>query len=137
MKFDPLTVDRAIEVLNELVEADPEVARAIVEMRVPCNDQLADHPSIQVARREPKGPATYCLGFLGLLNGLFGTDERGWGPIAAVVEIVCPNKLCPCYGKDAGAMEGEPCPECGTTLVCGKVVKFRTSEGCKPAKPKE
>jgi hypothetical protein len=28
----------------------------------------------------------YTLGILGLINGLFGVDERGWGHIASVVD---------------------------------------------------
>jgi len=98
-----ITPDDAILVLNEAVRADPEAVLALVEYRVPCNDALADHPSIQVRNINPPpdtskmdatNPAllaqvkTCEVGLLGILNGLFGSyplghSKFGWGPIRA------------------------------------------------------
>ena len=76
-----ITVDDATEYLNELVELDKLALRALIDLRTPCNEQLADHPTAQVASTMA-GPA---IGMLGVLNGLFGVDEHGWGFITAIV----------------------------------------------------
>jgi len=81
MKLSTLTVDTAIEFLNELLRADPQAVSALIETRVPCNQELADHPTVQVRSYGLNGG--YQVGLLGILNGLFGVDEEGWGPIAA------------------------------------------------------
>ncbi len=75
-----VTVDDAIKFLNEVLRLDPAVATAIVEHRFNCTEALADHPSVQVMSR-PFVPSQ--VGLLGLLNGLFGVDEHGWGYITA------------------------------------------------------
>ena len=88
MIMNPCPLDHAIAVLNEMVRLDSEATRKLVEFRAPCNKQLADHPSIQVAG-EDTAPL---VGVLGMLNGIFGTHGveagkfEGWGPIAAVFE---------------------------------------------------
>jgi hypothetical protein len=75
-----------IDRLNEIAGADSKALGDLIEARVPCNEALADHPSVQVFAHE--GPPT--VGLLGILNGLVGTiDEgprKGWGFIAAVFE---------------------------------------------------
>jgi len=65
--------------LNELVAMDPKAVELLIEHRVPCNEALANHPTVQV-----RGNST--VGFLGALNGLFGAYGDGWGSIAAVFE---------------------------------------------------
>lgn len=74
--------------LNYLCK-DPEVRAAIqalIDVRVPVTDAVADHPSIQVVSDD--GPAK--LGILGLLNGLTGVrpeePKKGWGHITAVFD---------------------------------------------------
>jgi len=78
-----IDIDQVIATLNEMVALDPQAARALVETRVPCANVLADHPTIQVQDSDRGKPI---VGFLGVLNGLFGTDDEGWGPICAVFE---------------------------------------------------
>ena len=80
MSWNPVTVDAAIAYLNELVKLDPKAMHALVETRHSCNQALADHPTAQVATSNG-GLAS--VGLLGILNGLFGVDEDGWGPITA------------------------------------------------------
>lgn len=80
MIHDPCTLDHAIGVLNEMVAADPVAARSLTDHRVPCNDTLKDHPTIQVLAFEGE-PAL--VGMLGVLNGIFGADEDGWGAVVA------------------------------------------------------
>ena len=79
-----------LAVLNEMVAMDPEAAHALVEQRVPCNKALQGHPTIQVQVDGTKAK----VGLLGVLNGLFGADEEGWGPIAA------------CFDDDTGKLTG-------------------------------
>ncbi len=73
------TVDEAIATLNSILQADHEAIRKLIERRIPCNQALADHPTVQV-----DGIADgHYVGMLGIINGLFGVDEREWGYIAA------------------------------------------------------
>jgi len=82
-----ISVDHAVEVLNEALKADAEVISRLVNQRLPCNDVLANHPTIQVAPHVVKegdfAYANYEVGLLGIINGLFGVDDKGWGFIAA------------------------------------------------------
>ena len=83
-RWSALGVDDAIDRLNKMLEADPVAISALVETRVPCNQEMADHPTVQVTDEGLQGG--YKLGILGVLNGLFGVDQDGWGPIAAQYE---------------------------------------------------
>lgn len=90
-----LDADRTVEFLNELVAIDRTAMAALVETRVPCNPELADHPHVQVRARDGKGdgvPDSYVVGLMGVLNGLLRAEEDGFGRICAV------------YG-DAGELE--------------------------------
>lgn len=73
--------DHIINVLNELVALDREALGKLIETRVPCNQALTDHPTVQVFKSAPEEPAV--VGMLGILNGLAGVDSDGWGFIAA------------------------------------------------------
>jgi hypothetical protein len=75
--------DEVIGFLNHLLFFDRAAIEALVENRIPCNEALADHPSVQVCDLEQGSPK---VGLLGILNGLCGTREDGWGFIAAVYE---------------------------------------------------
>jgi hypothetical protein len=76
-----VTVDETIQLLNELLELDKNGVLALVESRVVCNEKLADHPTVQV--RETADQIT--VGILGVINGLFGVDEKGLGAIMLVM----------------------------------------------------
>lgn len=88
MIHDPLSIDTALSILNEAMLLDPIAVRALIETRVPCNEALADHPTIQV--HDPEDGSGPSVGFLGILNGIFGTydggPKGGWGPISARFE---------------------------------------------------
>lgn len=77
--------DDTIKLLNEMLEADPEATSQLVNYRVPCNEDLGAHPTIQVGSY-PDGNGPIRVGLIGVLNGQFGTDERGWGCIAAIYD---------------------------------------------------
>ncbi len=74
---------QAVNLLNEAMGLDPVAIEALIEQRVPCNQALGDHPTIQCLSEQPD---ECLLGMLGILNGICGVDEKGWGPIAAVYD---------------------------------------------------
>jgi len=112
-----VTIDDTIEFLNHLLQVDPTALYALVESRVHCNEALALHPTVQVCDYgSESGPK---VGLLGLLNGIFGTESDGGGPIAAVFGVVCPN-----CGKQDGRVD-DLCPKgCGNKLEFGDLEKF-------------
>jgi hypothetical protein len=71
----------AVRVLNEAIALDPEAVRLLCNARVPCNEALADHPSIQVGRGPSVGQSDHdwVVGMLGIVNGICGVDDNGWG----------------------------------------------------------
>ena len=80
--------DRIIERLNEFADNDPEAINHLFMKRVPCNDVLAAHPTVQV-RKHSDG--SHSCSLLGILNGIVGIiDDRGprtqWGLITAIVD---------------------------------------------------
>lgn len=89
-------VDEFIAFLNKLAAIDDYALAELLCIRVPCNGDLAAHPSVQVAVGGERSGYTYIrpgefrVGMLGILNGFFGTiDEgprKGWGPIAAIYD---------------------------------------------------
>ena len=83
-----ISIDDAIALMNEALQADSVCITGLCSMRMACNDGLANHPAIQVLDIPMKGTSKRrkdqaVLGFLGILNGLFGVDEKGYGSIAA------------------------------------------------------
>ena len=70
----------AVEVvnfLNDLLKIDPTPMNALFNLRVFCSKEFANHKTVQVG--EVYKGAVYSVGFIGILNGLFGTDRNGWG----------------------------------------------------------
>lgn len=100
-----LTLEEVIAFLNSVVVLDPDAMRALIEARVPCNSDIAKHPSIQVSKTDDG----YSFGLLGLLNGLFGSDKKGWGTVAATFEVKCLS----CGAVSADATIYDKCPKCG------------------------
>ena len=82
MNAKTVTIQEVIALLNEAAQLDSEAIRALVDHQVPCNYNLADHPTIQVGCTEDGEPR---LGVLGIINGLFGVDENAHGPVIADV----------------------------------------------------
>lgn len=117
---DPCSLDQAISILNEMIAADPIAMRDLIEQRVPCKEGIADHPTVQV-RAETNG---YSVGLLGVLNGIFGNHEDGFGAISAYFEVGCDS--CGLEADDPD--DGKPCPNCGATLKY-QLVRFSRREG--------
>ncbi len=78
----------AIAVLNEMHALDPTVLPAMIENRVPCNAELADHPTAQVCALsefpDNGSSKSFEIGLLGVLNAIFGINSKGSGYISAV-----------------------------------------------------
>ena len=75
-----MSVDDVITFLNSLLRIDRSAVTALIGNRVPCNAKMANHPSVQVML--DKDGQNTDVGFLGVLNGMFGSDDEGWGSIA-------------------------------------------------------
>ncbi len=79
-----VTVQDAVDLLNELLKLDYDCISRLVTTRIPCNEQVADHPTV-ATYQDNRSQSSY-LGLLGIINGLFGTNEAGSGPICFLVE---------------------------------------------------
>jgi len=93
-----------VDFLNEVAKLDPEFLGRLVGLRVRCNENLINHPTIQCGLAEEYQNAAIdnqrlggdlaakqpVCGFLGLLNGFLGAYETGpkagWGPVTVVIE---------------------------------------------------
>lgn len=80
MSVDLAIAARIVELMNEALALDPVAVRKLCGRRVECNRALADHPTIQVRSNGMR----YAVGMLGVLNGIAGADEDGWGHVVAV-----------------------------------------------------
>jgi hypothetical protein len=78
---DSVTLVETINFLNELTNLDRDAMERLIRARVPCNEKMADHATVQVGDDDQDRPV---VGFLGVINGLFGVDERNYGQICAV-----------------------------------------------------
>jgi hypothetical protein len=75
---EAITVDEVISLLNEIIKIDEEVIHQLIMYRVPCNETLANHNTIQVDE--------LYVGLLGILNGFFGVQEDHTGIIGCVID---------------------------------------------------
>jgi len=77
---------KAIDYLNELLEADEDAISQVLDYGILCNNTLADHPTCQV-RHPVLGDNDQCrVSALGVINGIFGTNENGRGWISVSYE---------------------------------------------------
>lgn len=81
MTIDELIARRTISLMNDAIDCDREAVEKLVEARVECNDELAEHETIQTG--DYHEPGKNSVGLLGILNGIVGVDEENWGCIAA------------------------------------------------------
>lgn len=79
-----------LHALNQAYTADHAALHALVCNRVPCNQALADHPTVLVDTNKVTPTETYAVGMLGIVNGVIeamsgkriaamftGADEQG------------------------------------------------------------
>ncbi|MDD4402022.1 MAG: hypothetical protein PHI24_09135 [Desulfitobacteriaceae bacterium] len=88
---ESVTVDDVIALLNEAIALDPDAMHSLVSARVTCNDALARHSTIQVALEDRE----FKVGIIGILNGIFGKNERGLGPVAGIFNFSLENEAAP------------------------------------------
>ena len=78
--------DDVIDFLNELLALDPAFVNQLIGFRTPCNQALADHPTVQVGG----GDGDFRAGMLGVVNGFLGAiddgPKAGWGPVTAIYD---------------------------------------------------
>jgi hypothetical protein len=74
-----------VERLNEIAQCDANAMRVLCETRVPCNETLRNHHTVQVlVDRNGEHPT---VGLLGILNGIVGIADNGWGYIAGIFDL--------------------------------------------------
>jgi len=112
---ESVTPQEVVDLLNNALELDWEAIKVLLSYRVPCNEELQEHPTIQI-----RGDNSVSV--LGILNGIFGVDENGRGCIAAVYNVDCPNRCK--QAEDSKLTVGDICPNCGSLLMLGKLIKF-------------
>lgn len=78
--------DLIIEYLNSLIVLDGSAISQLIDFRVQTNNILANHETVQVLQKGTEESPEYYIGLLGILNGLCGIDEDGWGFIVAVCD---------------------------------------------------
>jgi hypothetical protein len=62
-----------VDFLNSLLKIDRKaISKVFIDGRTECNEELADHPFVQVGSYVE---GEYIVGALGLLNGLFVGEE--------------------------------------------------------------
>ena len=66
----------ALQTLNEAYAADSNAMHALICNRVPCNKNLADHPTIQVNVNKVTPEESFAVGMIGVINGII---ERATG----------------------------------------------------------
>lgn len=73
--------DAACRILNESFAADPNAIHSLSVNRVPCNQALADHPSVVVDTPPTIGDSSsplFQVGMIGVVNGIlavFGSQR--------------------------------------------------------------
>ena len=80
MKQDRQLAERIVALMNELRSLDADALQGLIDHRVRCNRELADHPAVPCGTRSD---GAFTVGLLGILNGLCGVDHTGHGCIAA------------------------------------------------------
>ena len=79
---NPELAGHLVALLNDALTHDPQAVQCLIDNRVPCNMDLANHPTIQTLCTQNG----FSVGLLGLLNGLCGVTSTGSGHIVAVYE---------------------------------------------------
>lgn len=80
MVKNEITIQETVDFLNEILKVDPVAITALFSLRTACNKDLADHGTVQVGALSK---SYFQVGMIGVLNGLFGVDDYGWGRISA------------------------------------------------------
>lgn len=74
-----ITAEFVVEFLNNLLKIDKDAIMNLIENRVRCNDAIGNHEEVQASFNSGR----LSLGLLGLINGFFGVNDKGYGCIVA------------------------------------------------------
>lgn len=126
-----MTAQQICDVLNQAFEADSSAMHMLNCLRVPCNDAMAKHPTIQVRETSADDLCAHTVSFLGLLNAMTAMDgeiiealydqDDDWSPWVligyrlrakepAVAEPVC---TCGALKDPASCGHSPKCPRAG------------------------
>lgn len=72
-----ITAQDVCDLMNDLLQLDRSCVNEMIKTRFRCNQDTADHPTVQV-RKYPEDEY-FTVGLIGILNGLFGIREDGFG----------------------------------------------------------
>ena len=88
---EKITLDEVISYLNKLLQLDKSAINKLCVERIVCNKKFANHPTCKVINLN----GTYYVGLLGVINGIFGNNNKGRGKITAIYdENGCIEKFC-------------------------------------------
>jgi hypothetical protein len=132
MISDFITVERAIELLNDLYEQDPEAMERFLMNGVPCSEKVVIEGDVIVQTVAPEHVdevgSEHLYGLLAVINGMFGHEE-GTGPIQLNFIAACPGE---CDLKDTEAKMGDKCPVCGKHELIGQGLPKRPFSDVRP-----
>lgn len=125
---ESITIQDALDVLNRALKSDPEAIRQLCVNRTKCNKELSNDPTIQAHKALDN---EWQVGLTGILNGLFGIEEKsGWGAIASRSEVECDK-----CGYSADDFKwGNKCPKCGGVGIEGRYIEFFRTPQSLPGK---
>ena len=109
-----------VTLLNSAFAADPAAINALMSNRVPCNDALADHPTVLV-EKQPVAGDHYAVGALGLINAVVetlighrvatswtkGTDAAGAHEMLGFTKYLLPEKRADILGDMKRTLEDD------------------------------
>ncbi|MFQ5786660.1 MAG: hypothetical protein ACE5H1_01635 [Thermodesulfobacteriota bacterium] len=82
-----ITPKDAVRVLNLALRNDPvAINRLFVNSSVRCNKELANQEAIQVYQEEDPEDPIYSIKILGIINGIFGIRNDGFGEILMYIK---------------------------------------------------
>lgn len=70
-----IEVNKVVEILNDLYRLDPKAADVLLCLRVPVNELVKNHPTIQVLCKNTNGEYP-TLGVLGIINGFIADTDQ-------------------------------------------------------------
>jgi len=84
LDIDLVLAKRIVSFMNNLLQIDRNTIQLLIDCRVPCNKELAEHPTVQVLHSKELN--LNFVGLLGVLNGLCGTYDNGLAAVAIMTD---------------------------------------------------
>ena len=88
-----VSVNEVIQFLNEVLQIDSDAINKLLTIRVPCNEKLDNHESVQTfcvpfkgKEKDDKPRPISVVGILGIINGMFGINSDKFGSIMIMIE---------------------------------------------------